>query len=191
MRAILRKKPILVLAITIGLAAIVFVAQAFFAPETAESKAIRDYALRYESASYTDPTYGFSISLPKDFIVSSSDQDDGELIIAEHPTFNLGLEAFISPFDSEGQLTVDTIRELNPALSIKEPVDMELPDGTPALRFASDDPALGDTRQLWFLHNGDLFQVVFYSANTEWLDAWVRAFPNDWTFTPPQTDSVL
>jgi hypothetical protein len=66
-----------------------------------------------------------------------------------------------------------------------------LEDGTAALRFASEDPAFGETRQIWFTRDRNLFQLVLYSDNLEWLDAWAREFPDDWTFNAPQTDSAL
>jgi len=71
MTKFIKTKSAIITAIIGGLTAIVFVAQAFFTPEKADSKLIRDYAVSYEVASYTDPIYGFSISLPKDFIISS------------------------------------------------------------------------------------------------------------------------
>ena len=141
-------------------------------------------------ARYTDPKYGFSVIFPKDFVVSTSTEGTGEAIIAEHPTFNLGFEIFITQFDSDEPLTEESVHDLVPVLTIKDAVETELDDGTPALRFATEDPVLGDTRQLWFAHNGNLFQIVFYGDNSEWLDAWVRKLPYDWTFGP-QTDSAL
>jgi hypothetical protein len=194
MPKVIKSKATIMATIIGGLAAIVFVTQAFSAPEEADSKPIKDYVLSLhpnDYAIYTDPIYGFSVDLPKDFIISSSPQDEGEVIVAEHPTFNLGFEVFISPFDGEESLAVDTIRQSNPSLMVKEPVETELNDGTAAVRFASDDPALGQTRQIWFAHDGNLFQVVMYSDNIEWLDAWVRELPSDWTFSPPQTDLAL
>jgi len=113
------------------------------------------------------------------------------VIIAEHPTFNLGFEVFISPYDEDGPLTADTIHQSIPSLIINEPVETELEDGTAAVRFVSADPALGETRQIWFTRDGNLFQVIMYSDNIEWLDAWARELPHDWTFTPPQTDLAL
>jgi hypothetical protein len=191
----IKTKPAIIAAIITGLTAIVFFTEAFFTPEEAESKLIRDYVISLNGEndfdSYTDPMYGFSISLPKDFIVSSFPQDEGEVIIAEHPTFNLGFEVFIPPFDEEGPLTADTIHQSVPSIIIEEPVETELDDGTAAVRFESDDPALGETRQIWFARDGNLFQVIMYSDNIEWLDAWARALPHDWTFGPPETALAL
>ena len=196
MLEVIKTKPAIIAAVICGLTAIVFVAQAFFTPEKADSKLIRDYAVSYEVASYTDPIYGFSISLPKDFIVSSLPEGDGEAIIAEHPTLNLGFEVFITPSDEDELLTADVIQQTNPSISIKNPVETELEDGTPAVRFESEDPALGGsrsngTRQIWFTHGENLFQVIMYSDNLEWLDAWARELPQDWTFSPSQSDLAL
>ncbi len=143
---------------------------------------------RNDFDSYTDPMYGFSLRIPKGFLVSNLPEDQGEVIIAEHPSLNLGFEVFIAPFDADGPLTVNTIRELNPSLSIREPVDIELEDGTAALRFASEDPRVGETRQIWFRRGGNLFQVIMYSDNIEWLDPWVREMPGDWSFSTAQSD---
>jgi hypothetical protein len=187
----LKTKPAIALAIIGGLTAIVFAAQAFFSPEETESNAIRDYVvslIQNDFDSYTDPTYGFSINLPKDFVLSSVPADEGEVIIAEHPTLHLGLEMFITPFyEEEELLTADAIRELNLSMIVKAPVNTELEDGTPALRFESEDPALGETRQIWFTRDGNLFQVILYSKNLEWLNAWARELVQDFTFTAPET----
>lgn len=154
MLEVIKTKPPIIAAIITGLTAIIFVTQAFSVSQEPESKPIKDYVLSLGASdyvTYTDPIYGFSVDgLPKDFIVSSFPQDQGEVIIAEHPTFNLGFEVFISPVDEDGPLTVDTIRQSIPSLIINEPVETELEDGTAAVRFASDDPALGETRQIWF-----------------------------------------
>src|SRR5690349_5290045 len=102
MKGVLRNKPAIIVGAVVGLTAIVFVAQAFFSPQDADTKPILDYVLslqRNDSDYYTNPMYGFSLRLPKDFIISNTPQDPGDVIIAEHPTFNLGLEIFITPFD--------------------------------------------------------------------------------------------
>lgn len=193
MLEVIKTKPAIIAAVVCGLIAIGLVTQAFFTPKETESEHIRDYVVNLSANdfdSYTDSMYGFSVDIPKDFIVSSLPEGDGEAIIAEHPTLNLGLEVFITPSEDE-LLTADVIQQTNPSISIKDPVETELEDGTPALRFASEDPALGDTRQVWFTRDGNLFQVIFYSDNIEWLDAWARELPHDWTFTAPQTALAL
>jgi hypothetical protein len=57
--------------------------------------------------------------------------------------------------------------------------------------FDGKDIAQGETRQIWFTRDGNLFQVVMYSDNLEWLDAWARELPYDWIFSPREIDGPL
>jgi len=63
--------------------------------------------------------------------------------------------------------------------------------GPPQCGSQATTPALGETRQIWFTRDGNLFQVIMYSQNIEWLDAWARELPHDWTFSSPETALAL
>ena len=123
---------------------------------------------------YTHPEHGFSFDLSKDFIVSNFEEDGKEIIVAEHPTLKMGFQMVISPFDEKGPITKERILEGLPALVMENVVDFFIASETPAIRFSSKNAQLGDTRELWFVHEGHLYQIQMYAAHKEWLDAWIR-----------------
>jgi hypothetical protein len=68
----------------------------------------------------------------------------------------------------------------NPDLVVKDPIETELVEEV--LQFG-----LQARMMLWarLVHGGSVFQVILYSANTEWLDSWASELPHDWEFSPP------
>ena len=161
-----------------------------------ESDAIKEYILQLELGdylTYTHETLGLSFEVPADFLVSSFDENGEEVILAEHPRLHLGFQIVAFPVDdSAPSLTAETISRDNPSLPIEDPVEFFMPGEIPAVRFSSRDSSLGDTRELWFSRGGYFYQIRMYSAQHEWLDAWIRKLGQKLTFSlPPETDLAL
>ena len=53
-------------------------------------------------------------------------------------------------------------------------MEFELADDTPAVRFVSHDPLLGDVGETWFRKDGHLFQLSVSAPDRDLQDAWVR-----------------
>ena len=62
-----------------------------------------------------------------------------------------------------------------PSGIVKDPADI-LIDGTKAVMFLSKNAMIGDTREVWFIKNGFLFEVVTYRD----LDAWLSSIMQTW-----------
>lgn len=194
MRNIMKDKLLLAI-LSLALLAAIFLfrtsSQSAVNPVTATSSEVNipsdleDYMLgltRVDYTTYTHPVYGFSFHYPKDFVISEFQEDHGEVILAENPRFSLGLQIFITPFDEEGPITKERILQDLPALTMEDEVEFWIDDKIPALRFSSKDPTLGDTREIWFVRDGNLFQIMVYSESEEWLDERVREFAQDLKF---------
>ena len=60
---------------------------------------------------------------------------------------------------------------------MKEPVDFTL-DGASARSFYGYDTVIGDTREIWFIKDGFLYEVTTYKA----LDSWLASIMQHWKF---------
>lgn len=126
---------------------------------------------------YTHPATGLSFRYPRDFVLETFPQDGGEVILAEHPHLDMGLQIVIAPLDDPTlELTPDTLTEDYPEVADGDIIQTELADVTPVLRFPRRDPALGELRDAVFIRQGTLYQITMHAANTEMLDAWIRHF---------------
>ncbi len=76
--------------------------------------------------------------------------DRGELVLVEHPDVGMGVQLFITPDDASGPLTRARIQHDLPDMPMDDVVEFSLADGTPAVRFVSRDPVLGDVGETWF-----------------------------------------
>ena len=170
---------------------VILSAMAIFAVASNSSQAeisdspILDYLLhlqRGDYITYTDPIHGLSFDIPKDFVVSKFDDNGREVVLAESPRFKLGLQLVITPFDEEEPITADRIRQDLPSLVMEMPVEFWVDDATPAVRFTSEDPSLGETREIWFARDGNLYQFTLYCEDPRRLDALIRQFATDFKF---------
>lgn len=64
-----------------------------------------------------------------------------------------------------------------PSGVMKEPTVIVL-DGTQATMFWSTNSIMGDTREVWFIKNGFLYEVVTYKE----LDTWLGQIMRSWKF---------
>jgi hypothetical protein len=135
---------------------------------------------REDYVTYTDPVYGFSFPYPADFTVSNFfDDDEGERYVAllENPRVNLAIQIVVSPTDQNVPIT---IQDLDPSVVVEHPVDITLTDGTPALRFYSKDADGKDIGEIWFIRDGDLYQITMHAGS--WFDAWPQELGTKLTF---------
>jgi hypothetical protein len=63
------------------------------------------------------------------------------------------------------------------ATIVKEPTEIMI-DGTRATMFFGHNPIMGDTREVWFIHGGYLYEVTTYKE----LDQWLADIMKTWRF---------
>ncbi|OGZ32862.1 MAG: hypothetical protein A2V69_00610 [Candidatus Portnoybacteria bacterium RBG_13_40_8] len=145
-----------------------------------------------ENSIYTDSQYRFSFEYPKDFTVTKFQEgEDGDTILVQYreqseqvsTSINKypdgsSFQIFISPFDEPGPLTKERILQDLPDLIIKNPEQRVLKNGAVALVFFSEEQSLGETREIWFIHNNHLYQIT---TNKE-LDGLVAKILETWRF---------
>ena len=87
-----------------------------------------------------------------------------------------GFQIFVVPY-SEDRIVPEQFKKDLPSGVIEDPVEI-LIDGAPAIMFYSKDAVMGDTREVWFIKNGFLYEVTTYRD----LDAWLSAIMQSWRF---------
>ena len=131
---------------------------------------------------YTHPVYGFSFPYIKDFTVREIDDEQGELVLVENPAVGMGFQLFMTPDDAPEPLTLARIQHDLPDLPLEDVAEFYLADGTPAVRFTSRDPVLGDVGETWFRREGYLFQLSVSAPDRELQDLWLREITARLTF---------
>ena len=133
---------------------------------------------------YEDPAYGFHFEYPKGLNVSSFSEDTGDTILIQGQissaegassesqntqSQSTGFQIFVSPFDelvdetpkAPGPITKERILDDIPDMKItgEQTVMLERDKSISALIFFSEDD-IGKTREVWFVHEGYLYQVT-------------------------------
>ena len=145
-----------------------------------------------ENNLYIDSQYKFSFEYPKHFTATKfSEGESGNTILVQYreqseqvsTSINkypkgASFQIFIAPFDEPGPLTKERVLEDLPDLIIKNPEQRVLKNGEVALMFFSQESSIGETREIWFIHNGFLYQISTYKE----LDSLVAKILETWKF---------
>ena len=87
-----------------------------------------------------------------------------------------GFEIFITPYN-EPTITQQRFLMDEPSGVMNDPVYV-LVDGVPATEFFSTNPAMGASREIWFLHGGYLYEVT----TPQPLNSWLMQIMGTWQF---------
>lgn len=134
-------------------------------------------------AKFTHPDYRFSLEYPEDLILERFKEGEGaETIVFQGAKARegekLGFQIFISPYGEDEVLTKERILEDVPGAVIDDAIEVILGDGTQALLFWSESSEVGRTREVWFVHSGQLYEITTYAD----LDEWLANILSTWSF---------
>lgn len=124
-----------------------------------------------EEGRYTHSRYGFSL------IVSSSTEvqqykegNASETIVFTDTELGTYFQVFVTPYVDD-EITKERLAMDVPGGVIREPTEVVIGDGIHAVLFYSEDPAVGTLRELWFMHEGFLYEV----STPEQFDAYIAS----------------
>lgn len=100
----------------------------------------------------------FSFKYPDGFKATTTPAETGEAVVVENANGS-GFQIFSSPFDEPGPITPERIWQDQPDMEINNPRNANL-DGVKALVFNGYDEALGETFEVWTVHNGKFYQIA-------------------------------
>lgn len=119
---------------------------------------------------YENKKFGFSYYHSKEAKIKEFDEGSGAMTIVQENIQNMrGLQIFIVPYDK------DIITEEQFLKDVPSGVRYNIAQTTvgdkkvPAVAFNSYDKFLGETREVWFIYNGYLFEVTTFKGFAEWF----------------------
>lgn len=116
---------------------------------------------------YIHKKYNFTFNFPSNLKTSNFIEGNGEQIQFSGLNGDW-FQIYITPWDEGDTITPERIKKDIPDMVIKEPQQVILGPrqkegvGPHALIFLSKDSSLGETREVWFVMNGNLYQLTTY-----------------------------
>jgi hypothetical protein len=127
---------------------------------------------RYENA-----TFHFSLFYPEDLRVLEYEESGGARTITfENPGDGRGFQVYVMPYEP-AQITKDQIERDTASGAMKDPVATSVA-GVEGIAFYGTNAIIGDTREVWIVNDGYLYEVVTYKP----FDAWLTEILTTWQF---------
>lgn len=126
---------------------------------------------------YENTLYGFSFyHAPEAKIREESEGQGSMTIVLENFDKVRGMQIFIVPY-SEPTISPERFHADVPS-GIRENEEMTTVGvkKIPAVTFTSVDEQLGETRELWFIHNGFLFEVTTFKGVRDWFTPIIQSW---------------
>jgi hypothetical protein len=126
---------------------------------------------------YRNQQYHFSFYYPPNLKAHAFNEEGGAFTVAfQDPTANEGFEVYVTPY-SATQITKARFKLDEPSGVMQEQADVRI-DGVRATMFYGNNAIMGDTREVWFIKGGLLYEVTTYKQ----LDAWLAEIMQTWKF---------
>jgi len=144
-------------------------------------------ASRYAAApfahTYTNPAYGFSFEYPDGLAIGEwtdpLDEGDATTVLIQSVPENVFFQMYITPWgDPQTPLTAALIEEAAPQLQVHDARPI-IVGGVDGIMFSAQAPNQGDSVQVWFVHDGALYQISTYPEQLPLLSKVLTT----WTFT--------
>ena len=118
---------------------------------------------------YANGAFHFSVSYPLNLAVREYQEEGGAITVTfqDIPT-DQKFQVYVTPYRSK-EITQERFRLDEPSRIRQDPIDVTI-DGTKATAFYSHNDILDDTREIWFIHGGYLYEVTSYKELSTWLD---------------------
>ncbi len=124
---------------------------------------------------YRSYKHDFSLFYPEGLVVKEYNEGGGASTIT-FANNERGFQLFIVPH-TDSQISPERFMADVPS-GVREGEVTTKVDGVEAVKFWSEDAALGATREVWFIHRGFLFEVTTLRP----LDLWLEQILSTWKF---------
>jgi hypothetical protein len=124
---------------------------------------------------YRNEQYKFSLFYPQDLTVQEFDEGSGaHTFVFGDTAREKGFQIFVIPYAQE-QIDRERFLADSPSGVMKEPFEV-LIDGVKGNIFFGKNGIMGNTREVWFIRGGFLYEVTTYKD----LDAWLAGIMQSW-----------
>jgi hypothetical protein len=126
---------------------------------------------------YSNANFHFSLLFPKDLVAKEYKEQGGALTASfQDPKTNQGFQVYVTPFGGK-QIDTARFRLDEPSGVFTQPTDV-IVGGAHATMFFGKNAIMGDTREVWFIRGGFLYEVTTYKE----LDDWLAGIMQTWKF---------
>lgn len=126
-----------------------------------------------DAETYTNEHYGFSFTHPAGLSIGSFEQGAGDVILAQSTTDTAAhkesFQIYVAPFDEPGPITPERIKKDLPSLRVEEPKLVVIGGGLEALIFTGQSEDFGESREVWFVHGGHLYQITTHAGQDNFI----------------------
>jgi hypothetical protein len=144
---------------------------------TSEASTTRTAPAGYSE--YRNTHYHFSFFYPNDLSVKTHDEGRGAFtIVFENIQSAQGFQIFIVPYAGNSISSERFVKD-EPS-GVRKNLANVLIDGSTGASFYGANAALGDTAEVWFIHDGYLYEVTTLKT----LDTWLSGILTSWKFLP-------
>lgn len=127
---------------------------------------------------YRNEKYGFQYNHPPQAVITEYDEGGGAMtLVHENHEHVRGMQIFIVPY-AEATISEERFRMDVPS-GVRKNVEETTLDGVRAVTFNSLDSRLGETREVWLIHNGYLFEITTFRGVGNWFTPLIQS----WRFT--------
>lgn len=122
-----------------------------------------------DSVVYNNERYGFQLKYPKGLVLKEFDEGgDSWTTVFQKPGERVGFQVYITPHPGK---TIDgkTILRDVPSGKIDDLKEEYIRPDILAATFWSEAPLTGRNREIWFLHDGYIYEFTAYDAVEGWL----------------------
>lgn len=126
---------------------------------------------------YQNPAFHFSLAFPNTLAAREYNEAGGAISITfQSASSSQEFEVYVTPY-ADAQITPERFKLDEPSGVRDDPTDI-LIDGARGTMFFSRNPMMGETREVWIIHGGFLYEVVTEREN----DAWLASIMQTWRF---------
>lgn len=123
---------------------------------------------------YRNERFGFQYNHTPQAIVTEYDEGGAVTIVHENHERVRGMQIFIVPY-SEATISEERFLLDVPSGVIKNMEETTL-DGVRAVTFNSYDARLGETREIWLIHHGHLFEITTFKGVSNWFTPIIQSW---------------
>ena len=126
---------------------------------------------------YSKKAFHFSLLYPENLQVQEyKEQGGGFTVTFQDVAAQQEVQVFVTPY-GDAQIT-DARFKLDVPSGVKiDPTNIVV-DGAKGMEFFSNAPTMDDTREVWFIKNGYLYEVTTFKE----LDSWLAQIMQTWKF---------
>jgi hypothetical protein len=120
---------------------------------------------------YSNPQFHFALSYPANLQLQEYKEAGGAFTVTfQDIVADEEFQVYVTPYS--GTEITDAQFKLDEPSGVKiDPTDVTVA-GASGIEFFSYAPRLDDTREVWFIHGGFLYEVTTYKNFDAWLQSW-------------------